>query len=65
MLPRVLNLEKESCDHFKWIPLEQVQHCTDLPLQVTFLANTEQEKTVRTNVTAHQEKEKEKNEKMD
>ena len=39
-LPRVLNLEKESSEHFKWTHLEQVQHCTDLPGQVTFPAHT-------------------------
>ena len=44
-LPRVLNLEKESSEHFKWTHLEQVQHCTDLPRQVTFPAHTEQGKT--------------------
>ena len=31
-LSRVLNLEKENCEHIKWIDLQQVQHCTDLPL---------------------------------
>ena len=38
-----------------------MQHCTDLPRQVTFPAHTEQGKMgarVRINVTAHQEKEK-------
>ena len=35
-LPRVLNLERESWEHFRWTHLEQVQHCTDLPCQVTF-----------------------------
>ena len=39
-LPRVLNLEKESSEHFKWIQLEHVPHCTDLPHQVTFPAHT-------------------------
>ena len=37
----------------------QVQHCTDLPRQVTFLAHTEQGKMgarVGMNITAHQEK---------
>ena len=29
-MPRVLNLEKESSEHFRWAHLEQVQHCTDL-----------------------------------
>ena len=28
---RVLNLERESCEHPRWTHLEQVQHCTDLP----------------------------------
>ena len=42
---RILNLEKESCEHFKWTHLEQVQHCTDLPIQVTFPVHTEQGKT--------------------
>ena len=35
-LPRVLNLEKESSEHFKYTQLEHVQHCTDLLRQVTF-----------------------------
>ena len=38
-----------------------MQHCTDLPRQVTFPAHTEQGKMrarVGMNVTAHQEKEK-------
>ena len=43
-LSRVLNLERGSCEHFRWIHLEQVQHCTDLPRQVTFPAHTEQGK---------------------
>ena len=43
-LPRALNLERESCEHLRWNHLEQVQHCTDLPCQVTFPAHTEQEK---------------------
>ena len=41
--------------------MEQVQHCTDLPRQVAFLAHTKQGKMgawVGMNVTAHQEKEK-------
>ena len=29
-------------DHLRWTHLEQVQHCTDLPCQVTFPAHTEQ-----------------------
>ena len=40
---RVTNLERESCEHLRWTHLEQVQHCTDLPLQVTFPEHTEQE----------------------
>ena len=43
-LPKVLNLERESCEHLSWTHLEQVQHCTDLPCQVTFPAHTEQRK---------------------
>ena len=43
-LPRVLNLERESCEHLGWTHLEQVQHCTDLPRQVTFPVHTEQGK---------------------
>ena len=43
-LPRALNLERKSCKHLKWTRLEQVQHCTDLPRQVTFSAHTEQGK---------------------
>ena len=38
-----------------------MQHCTDLPRQVTFAAHTEQKKDgsrVGMNATAHQEKEK-------
>ena len=42
--PRSLNLDRESCDHLRWTHLEQVQHCTNLPRQVTFPAHTEQEK---------------------
>ena len=42
-LPRVLNVE-ESTDHLKWTHLEHAQHCTDLPLQVTLPALTEQGK---------------------
>ena len=41
--------------------MEQVQHCTDLPRQVAFLAQTKQGKMgarVGMNVTARQEKEK-------
>ena len=40
---------KESSEHFKWTHLDwrglQVQHCTDLPSQVTIPAHTEQRKT--------------------
>ena len=43
-LPRVLNLERESCEHLRWTHLEQVQHCTDLLRQVIFSAHTEQVK---------------------
>ena len=43
-LSRVLNLERESGEHLRWTHLEQVQHCTDLPLQVTFPAHIEQGK---------------------
>ena len=42
--PRVLNLERKSCEHLRWTHLEQVKHCTDLPRQVTFPAHTEQGK---------------------
>ena len=40
---RVLNLERKSSEHLRWTHLEQAQHCTDLPCQVTFSANTGQE----------------------
>ena len=43
-LPRALNLERESCEHLRWTYLQHVQHCTDLPRQVTFPAHTEQGK---------------------
>ena len=43
-LPRALNLDRESCEHLRWTHLEQRQHCTDLPGQVTFPAHTEQGK---------------------
>ena len=43
---RVLNLEKKNSEHLKWTYLEQVQHCTNLPLQVSFPAHTKQGKTV-------------------
>ena len=42
--PRALNLERESCEHLRWTHLEQMQHCTDLPRQVTFSVHTEQGK---------------------
>ena len=41
-----LNLKKDSSKHLKWVDLEQVQHCANLPLQVTFLMRSEQRKTV-------------------
>ena len=44
-LPTIFNVEKERNEHFKWTHLEQVQHCTDLPNHVTFLAHIEQGKT--------------------
>ena len=43
-LPRALNLERKSCEYLRWIHLEQAQHCTDLPRQVTFPTHTEQGK---------------------
>ena len=43
-LPRALNLDRESCEHLRWTHLEQVQHSTDLPRQVTFPVHTEQGK---------------------
>ena len=40
---------KESSEHFKWTHLDwrglQMQHCTDLPRQVTFPQHTELEST--------------------
>ena len=39
-----MKLDKESCEHLRWTHLEQAQHCTDLPRQVTFPAHTEQGK---------------------
>ena len=33
--PRAQKLDKESCEHLRWTHLEQAQHCTDLPRQVT------------------------------
>ena len=41
---RALNLDRESCEHLRWTHLEQVQHSTDLPRQVTFPAHIEQGK---------------------
>ena len=35
-LPRALNVGEESSEHLKWIDLEQVQHCADLFIHVTF-----------------------------
>ena len=35
---------EESCEHLRWTHLEQAQHCTDLPRQVTFPVHTEQGK---------------------
>ena len=56
---RVLNLERESCEHLRWTHLEQVQHCTDLPCQVTFPVHRAGRDGPRVgmNITAHQEKE--------
>ena len=42
--PRALNSERESCEHLRWTHLEQAQHYTDLPRQVTFPVHTEQGK---------------------
>ena len=41
---RALNLDRGSREHLRWTHLEQAQHCTDLPRQVTFPAHTEQGK---------------------
>ena len=43
-VPRALNLARESCEHFRWTHLEQVQHCTELPRHLTFSAHIEQGK---------------------
>ena len=43
-LPRALKLDRKSCEHLRGTHLEQVQHCTDLPHQITFPAHTEQGK---------------------
>ena len=52
-------MERESCEHLRWTHLE---HCTNLPRQVTIPAHTEQGKMdgarVGMNVTPHQKKEK-------
>ena len=53
-------MDRESCEHLRWTHLEQAQHCTDLPRQVTFPAHTEQGKMgpgLGINVTAHQQNE--------
>ena len=39
--PRAMNIEEKSSEHFRWTHLEQLQHCTDLPHQVTFPVHTE------------------------
>ena len=41
-MPRALNLERERSEHLRKTHLEQVQHFTDLPRQVTFPTHTEQ-----------------------
>ena len=48
----------ESCEHLRCTHLEQVQHCTDLPHQVTFPGTQSREDGARVgmNVTVHQEK---------
>ena len=59
--PRVLNLERESCEHLRWIHLEQVQHCTGLPPPGHISSVHRAGKywaRVGMNVTAHQEKKK-------
>ena len=43
-LPGAPNLEWGSCEYLIWTHLEHVQHCTDLPRQVTFPAHTKQGK---------------------
>ena len=43
-LPRVLILEKESSEHFRWTHLEQVQHCTDLPPRSHFQSTLNRER---------------------
>ena len=40
-LRRALNLEEESSEHLRGTHSVQVQHCTDLPLQVIFPAHIE------------------------
>ena len=56
---RVINLEKEKSEHFRWTNLEQVQHCNNLLLHVTF-AHTLTRARVWMNVAAHPEKKNEK-----
>ena len=54
-----MNLENlERSEHLKRTHLEHVQHCTNLPLRVTFPAYTEHGKRFGINVSACQEKEK-------
>ena len=67
-LPRVLNLEKESSEHFRWTDLEQVQHCTDLSARSHFQRTLNRERRrvkVGMNDAAHQEKEKNEETKTD
>ena len=56
----MLNLEMESSEHLRWAYLEQVQHCTDLPRQVTFPAHRagKDGAMVGMNAVAHLEKKK-------
>ena len=56
----MLNLERESCEHLRWTHLEQVHHCTDLPNQVSAHRARKDGARVWMNVTAHQEKEENK-----
>ena len=35
---------RKVVEHLRWTHLEQAQHCTDLPRQVTFPVHTEQGK---------------------
>ena len=57
-------MERESSEHLRWTHLEQVQHFTNLPSQITFPAHTEQGK-IGMNVTAHQQKKNEKTKAFD